>query len=362
MAMAGPSAGRVPASLPDDMVSMSRMAWGSGDSMDERLSAQKAAETLRGAAEAVSDGTRSLSARVVEQAVEAKDVVESAVTKLRAEKHDPYEEATAEYNGAFTEMNDYGVSLLRQRERSVDLLELVELLINSVANTPKSFAKDFQEIDLHKAHFTDVLDFARRDLAAVRASAAGAGAGFAAGAAVASMAPTAAMWAATTFGVASTGTAISTLSGAAATNAALAWLGGGALAAGGGGTAAGTALLALAGPIGWTVAGATLLVSIVLYTRGRFKNRAAKQEALAAVKQNTAIVRGVAAEIEALVYHTNSLREHLMKLYSDALQLFGADFLALSRTQQVQLGQLVNCAKAAAALLSRTVGQDATDE
>lgn len=46
-----------------------------------------------------------------------------------------------------------------------------------------------------------------------------------------------------TFAAASTGTAISTLSGAAATNATLAWLGGGSLAAGGGGIAAGTAVL-----------------------------------------------------------------------------------------------------------------------
>lgn len=44
-------------------------------------------------------------------------------------------------------------------------------------------------------------------------------------------------------GTASTGTAISSLSGAAATNATLAWLGGGSLAAGGGGVAAGTAVL-----------------------------------------------------------------------------------------------------------------------
>jgi len=53
------------------------------------------------------------------------------------------------------------------------------------------------------------------------------------------MAPTAAMWVATTFGTASTGTAISALSGAAAESAALAWLGGGTLAAGGGGMTAG---------------------------------------------------------------------------------------------------------------------------
>ncbi len=43
--------------------------------------------------------------------------------------------------------------------------------------------------------------------------------------------------------VAGTGTAISTLSGAAASNAVLAWLGGGTLAAGGGGVAAGTVIL-----------------------------------------------------------------------------------------------------------------------
>ncbi len=44
-------------------------------------------------------------------------------------------------------------------------------------------------------------------------------------------------------GAASTGTAISSLSGVAATNATLAWLGGGSIAAGGGGIAAGTAVL-----------------------------------------------------------------------------------------------------------------------
>lgn len=45
------------------------------------------------------------------------------------------------------------------------------------------------------------------------------------------------------FATASTGTAISTLSGAAATNAILAWLGGGSIAAGGGGMAVGAATL-----------------------------------------------------------------------------------------------------------------------
>lgn len=57
------------------------------------------------------------------------------------------------------------------------------------------------------------------------------------------------------FGAASTGTAISTLSGVAATNATLAWLGGGALAAGGGGMALGSTIL------GGLVAGPAIFVS-----------------------------------------------------------------------------------------------------
>lgn len=67
--------------------------------------------------------------------------------------------------------------------------------------------------------------------------------GSAAGAALAGV-PSLVTGAVSALATASTGTAISTLSGAAATNATLAWLGGGSLAAGGGGMAAGSAVLA----------------------------------------------------------------------------------------------------------------------
>lgn len=56
--------------------------------------------------------------------------------------------------------------------------------------------------------------------------------------------PSAVTWGVGAFATASTGTAISSLSGAAATNATLAWLGGGSIAAGGGGMAAGATVLA----------------------------------------------------------------------------------------------------------------------
>lgn len=66
------------------------------------------------------------------------------------------------------------------------------------------------------------------------------------------------------WGTASTGTAISTLSGAAEHNAILAWLGGGALAAGGGGMALGTIVLG-----GIIFAPAALVTGFVLAGQGK---------------------------------------------------------------------------------------------
>ncbi|WP_230592705.1 hypothetical protein [Rhodococcoides fascians] len=305
---------------------------------------------------------RDSSKQLGEQTSDLKDAASDSFGKLTAKKSDPYQEAIVEYNGAFTSMNDKGVSLLLLRERSTDLIELVELVINSVVNTPKSFETDIAKIDIHKAQFLGAEEFARKDLEAARQSAAGATAGFSAGAAVASMAPTAALWVATTFGTASTGTAISALSGAAASNAALAWLGGGAVAAGGGGTASGGALLALAGPIGWTVAGATLLASIAVFTKNKFDNRHAKHAALTSVKKNTAHIEGIDAQIDDLLRRTAALRDKLLQSYSAALACFGADFLALSVPQQFQLVALVNNTKACAALLTKRIEQGTDDE
>ena len=163
-----------------------------------------------------------------DSAVAAKEDITEKLTELDR----MLQQSITEYNDAYTLMNDKGIKLYVARCRAVDSISNVECLINSIANHPKSFDSDFEEIETNRNQFTESCEFADRELQAARLAAGGAGAGLAAGASVAFMAPTAAMWIATTFGTASTGTAISTLSGAAATNAALAWLGGGALAAG----------------------------------------------------------------------------------------------------------------------------------
>ncbi|WP_336661021.1 hypothetical protein [Leucobacter sp. USHLN153] len=307
---------------------------------------------------------REKSAKLAERAEDlagsSKELAHDAVERLKTKNTDPYEEAIAEYNAAFIAVSDSGLSLLRQRERSVDLLELIEHLISSIAHTPKPLATDVEQIATDRAQFVESEKFAQQDLEAARSSAFGAGVGVTAGAAVASLAPSAALWVATTYGTASSGAAIATLSGAAASNAALAWLGGGALATGGGGIAAGSALLALAGPIGWSLAGATLLASVALFTKKRMETREAKHEALTAVKENVARMRRSGAQIDSLLQRTQTLRESLVASYREAVPMFGADFHTLTVETRRQLGTLVNNAKACAAQLGVRITEDSS--
>ena len=291
---------------------------------------------------------------IKETATDIKENIEEKITELDR----MLEQAVTDYNDAFTIMNDNGYQLYLERSKAVDTLSFAENLINSMTNSPKEFASDFEEINTQRKQFKDACDFAERQLEDSRAAAAGSGAGLAAGASVAFMAPTAAMWVATTFGTASTGAAISTLSGAAATNAALAWLGGGAVASGGGGMVAGNALLALAGPVGLGIAGATLLSSIVLYSTKRRKLNKEKNEEIESIKKNTASVKKMNAEIEDILNATRSIREGLNSSYTDALHFYKCDFRSLTSDEQHQLQAFVNNSKALAKLFERNVNTE----
>lgn len=110
-----------------------------------------------------------------------------------------------------------------------------------------------------------------------------------------------------TFGTASTGTAISTLSGAAAANATLAWLGGGSLASGGLGMAGGTAVLG----------GIVLIPAVVIM--GAFSHLSANKKikeieeatakALAAIGQYTELTLTLAAVERRATEVSRSIRK-----------------------------------------------------
>lgn len=290
-------------------------------------------------------------AEIKTRAIETKEDIEDKLTELDR----MLESSITEYNDAYTLMNDKGIRLYVERSRAVDTISFAEELVNSIANRPKAFDAEFEEIRSNREQFRNTCDFADHEIQAAREAAAGAGAGLAAGASVAFMAPTAAMWIATTFGTASTGAAISTLSGAAATNAALAWLGGGALTAGGGGMAAGNALLAMAGPVGWTIAGATLLSSILLFAKKRTTLNKQKNDEITAVKENTERVREIDSWIGELLKETCTVRESLNKMYAQCVSMYGDDYTLFSAEQKQSLGSLVNNTKTLSALLSKTI-------
>lgn len=284
-------------------------------------------------------------------AEKTRDDISEKITKLDRE----LEQAITRYNDAYTLMNDRGIQLFVERNREMDLIANIEDLVNSIANRPKSFDSDFEEIRSNREMFDGAQHFADRELQEARKAAGSAGAGLAAGASVAVMGPTAAMWIATTFGTASTGAAISTLSGAAAANAAVAWLGGGAVAAGGGGMAAGNALLALAGPVGWTIAGATLLTSIVIYSRKQMQLNKEKAEEIQRVYQNRENVMEIDGKLQEILSSSREMRERLVQEYRNALKLYGRDYSAFDEEDKKNLGSMVNITRALSGLMTKTV-------
>lgn len=222
---------------------------------------------------------------------------------------------------------------------------------NRIRNVPEEEKLKYDKLNTIRINWKHQAESIEIEYKKAEAKAAGQGAaGVGAGVAVAALGPTAAMGIATTFGVASTGTAISALSGAAATNAALAWLGGGALAVGGGGMAAGNAFLALAGPAGWAIAGVSLLTSGLLFFKT--KNDKERLENIFTLISNRDVKSYELAIVE--------LNERISRIKKDTLELskaisrietFGTDYSNMTEAQQYELGAYVNLMESSTMLL-----------
>lgn len=230
-------------------------------------------------------------------------------------------------------------------------LTAIQALFDRIRNVPEENRLKYENLKAIRVNWKQQAEKIELEYKKAEVKAAGQGAaGVGAGVAVVTLGPTVAMGVATTFGVASTGTAISALSGAAATNAALAWLGGGALAAGGGGMAAGSAFLALAGPIGWTIAGLSIIASGLMFfkTKGDkerlenvytlISNRDVKSYELAIVE--------LSERIKRIIDETGKLEEAVIKI-----ETFGTDYSQMTEEQQYELGAYVNLMEAATKLL-----------
>jgi len=278
-----------------------------------------------------------------------RNLKESALSNLEA-ANKKYQKITK-----VVQQDSINLHQLRQ-EKSHRIIGEIEVYINSLAHSPKTFNRSVDTFRIEYKTFSDTVEKLTQQAESIEITAgASAAAGVATGVGVAAIAPTAAMAIATTFGTASTGTAISALSGAAATNAALAWLGGGALAAGGGGMVAGEALLALAGPIGWAIGG-TALVGGTLLTRS--KNKKAAEEAdnkRCEIEVHIHTLKTAKDEIKHLSQLTQEHAQGIESLLATLQTNAPLDYNAFSKTHKEQLAALINHLHAFSALLNKKV-------
>lgn len=276
-------------------------------------------------------------------------------SKYKKQVLESYGRSLVEYNDYYGKTQHEVERLYERRRISIELILKVEALVNSIANYPKEYDIIKRKIGFEREKFHEKEEYAEVAYHEAKKAGVNIAAGVVGGAAVASIAPTAALWVATTFGTASTGTAISTLSGAAATNAALAWLGGGALSAGGAGVAGGQALLMLAGPVGWTIAGGTVIVSTAVLgiKNKKIADKAAKEER--EIKKTVEQLRETKGKVECLSKETVTLYGRLNKFYEILREYGKMDYLELKEEVQYQLGTLVNETLSLSEMLNKTV-------
>lgn len=251
------------------------------------------------------------------------------------------------YKSTYDEVIKNISDLHENRLESIKILRLLEAYIQELANKPKYYQKIAGDIKLRTEKFeSDLEKLELESKKTDKISESMVGAGVLAGAGVATLGPTAAMAIAMTFGTASTGAAIATLSGAAATNAALAWLGGGALIAGGGGIAAGEAILALSGPVGWAIGGAALLGGGI-FANSKNKKIAEKAESSTRViKRETERIKEIDIKVCALKKVTISLNKEIRCLLVEMLEMNLYDYTEFTDNDKNNLRKIMNSSEA----------------
>ena len=223
-----------------------------------------------------------------------------------------------------------------------NVLSIIQAQFDKIRNVPSDTKYEYEKAKEVRLEWKQQVDKIENDYnSASKVNVGGGATGAGIGVGVAALGPTAAMSIATTFGVASTGIPIASLSGAAATNAALAWLGGGTLAAGGSGMAGGTALLALAGPVGWSIAGVAILSSGLMFWKTRSDRKRLERVFMSISKRDQtkyelAIVE-LNERINRIINETGKLNSAIVEIGS-----FGLDYEAMTEKQQYVLGSYVN--------------------
>lgn len=262
------------------------------------------------------------------------------------------------YNESQKMVNNLCEQLYSIREESVALIKFVQSVINSIANKPKNFSTELGKIGLELAQFHVTEEYGKDAYEETLKAARNVAEGAAAGLGIASMTPTVLMSIATTFGTASTGTAISALSGAAAQKAAIAWIGRTFAAfavKGSAGMAAGNAFLALAGPIGWGITASSTVISLVSLT---IKNKKIADSAVEEAKEIAKIreaLEETTEKIKSLKSRNELLLNDINKQRNRIVRFIHLEYQTLSDDDKYFLGALVNNILSLSMLLNETI-------
>lgn len=279
-------------------------------------------------------------------------------SSLKKEALKIHEEVYERYNNSYNEMETSCGKLYEQRVASVEIIRMVEKVVNSIANTPKEFETKLGEINKHLNEFKETEEYAQEAYKASVKVGANIVGSAAAGLGVATMVPTAMMGIATTFGTAATGTAIRTLSGAAAQKAAVAWIGrtfAGFAVQGGAGMAAGHAFLALAGPVGWGITAVSTSASLLSLNKKNKEIAAQAMEETREIAKAREAIDETVEKVEALKKKTKTLCSDLSEQKERILGFMNADYSALDEEKRYFLGTLVNNTNSLAALINEVV-------
>ena len=225
-------------------------------------------------------------------------------------RYESYKSCVKDVNAGIWNLHNQRVAALETLRKAADFLvraNIKDRTWNAASGvTPEQFAE-----------LKDVVTSLRN----IAASATGATVG---GAAAGATAAASAYAAAAAFGTASTGTAISGLSGIAARNATLAWLGGGSLASGGGGIAAGAATLANV-----VLTPLALLPALVMAVKARNQSKKINEE-IAKMDISEAEMRRHRAELTAVRSRTEEVSQAVSELdqaLKDIIELASSDRL-----------------------------------
>lgn len=254
------------------------------------------------------------------------------------------------------------INLYKRRKEYVDALVYLSQRLSTVDNLPSWVYSDFEESleqikDFRKAieyenspkKFAEITDETGRT-AKIIGSAANTETAFS------KLDSKAAMSIATVIGTVSTGTAISALSGIAATNAALAWLGGGVIAAGGTGIAGGSLILGLFGPIGWTIAGLGTVGGIMTARRKNKDKLKEVESQIDTIKRDNQNMEPKLVHLSELITRScNNYQSRLLVSINWLNSVQPKDYNKWDDTQKHELEKLINAVAYTVQLINERV-------